>query len=350
MKIGYTLSCEEFGPQELVKNAQLAEEAGFEFLGISDHFHPWIDEQGQSPFVWSVIGGIAQVTKKVQVFNEVNCPIIRYHPAIVAQAAATSQVMLQGRFILGVGTGENLNEHVVGHGWPPIRVRQAMLQEAVHIIRLLWQGGYQSFFGQYFTVDAARIYTLPEKQVPIIVSGFGPIASTLAGQIGDGFVTTGPTKELVEKFEEDGGLGKPKFAQMSVCYDKDPKKAKEIIAKVWPLAGMPKPLNTELRLPQDFKNIAPLVSPDEAAKDIPLGPDVEKILDSIQKYQEAGFDNIYVHNIGPNQADFIEFFSKKVMPKNNQHTPLLKQPEEKKSIIDYVVDNGAYSTAHQIKK
>src|SRR5579884_1909646 len=228
LKIGYTLSSEETDPISMIKFATAAEEAGFTFLGISDHYHPWVDEQGESPFVWNVIGAFSQVSKTVDVFIEVNCPILRYHPAIIAQAAATSQYQLEGRFILGVGTGENLNEHIVGKGWPPADVRRAMLEEAVAIMRKLWEGGYQTYWGKFFNLDAARIYTLPENSIPVIVSGMGPKATELAGKIGDGFVTTSPNKDLVKKFEQSGGKGKPKFGQMNVCFAETKAKATEI--------------------------------------------------------------------------------------------------------------------------
>src|SRR5437868_3364869 len=209
LKLGYTLSSEEHDPISVVKFAQIAEEAGFSFLGISDHFHPWVDNQGQSPFVWNVIGALSQATKNVDIFVEVNCPILRYHPAIVAQAAATSQYQLGGRFILGVGTGENLNEHVVGHGWPPIQVRQEMLEEAIKIMRLLWQGGYKTYFGKFFNIDAARIYTMPEEQIPIIISAMGPKSAKIAGNLGDGLVTTTNDSKIINNFQQNGGKGKP---------------------------------------------------------------------------------------------------------------------------------------------
>jgi G6PDH family F420-dependent oxidoreductase len=199
-QLGYTLSSEEHDPRELVKFARWAEDAGFSFLSISDHFHPWVDEQGQSPFVWNMIGALSQVTKSTNIFIGVNCPIIRYHPVIVAQAAATSQVMLEGRFILGVGTGENLNEHIIGAGWPPFDQRLAMLNEAIQIMRDLWEGEYTTYFGDYYTVDSAKIYTKPEITIPIVYSAFGPKAAASAGKFGDAFISTGPNKDLIKIF------------------------------------------------------------------------------------------------------------------------------------------------------
>jgi coenzyme F420-dependent glucose-6-phosphate dehydrogenase len=194
-EFGYALSSEEHGPTDLVENARLAEEAGFEFAMVSDHFHPWTDTQGQSPFVWSVIGGIARETEKIRLGTGVTCPTIRIHPAIIAQAAATSAAMMPGRFFLGLGTGENLNEHVVGEGWPAPDERLAMLEEAVEVIRLLWQGGTQSYDGRYFAVENARIYSMPDEPPPITMSGYGPKATELAARIADGYVNTGPEAE-----------------------------------------------------------------------------------------------------------------------------------------------------------
>src|SRR3712207_4826795 len=188
MRIGYFLSCEEFGPQELIRQARLAQAAGFDRVWISDHFHPWIDEQGHSPFVWSVIGGIAQATERLQLGTGVTCPTIRTHPAIIAHAAATSAAMMPGRFFLGVGTGENLNEHIVGHGWPAPDERLDMLEEAIEVIRTLWNGGSQTFRGDYFPVEQARLYTLPDEPPPIVVAAAKPLAADVAGRSGDGLV------------------------------------------------------------------------------------------------------------------------------------------------------------------
>ncbi len=314
VRIGYTLSSEEFGPLELVANAEFAENAGFSFLMISDHFHPWVDAQGESPFVWNVLGALSQVVKTANVGIGVNAPIIRYHPAVVAQAAATTQVMFEGRFMLGVGTGENLNEHVVGQGWPPYEVRKEMLREAIAIMKLLWEGGYQDYYGSYYTVDSARIYTLPKNTIPIIYSAYGQKSATEAGELGDAFISTSPKKELVKIFEEHGGKGKPKYAQVNVCYHHDKEKAKEMVKKVWPLSGIPSPLNSELKIPAHFENVRKIVSIEEATKNIPIGADVEGILKLIKTFEKAGFTEIYIHNIGPFQKEFISFFAKMVLP------------------------------------
>src|SRR3954467_12812498 len=213
MQIGCFLSCEEFGPRDLVEQAKRAEQAGFHALWISDHYHPWNDEQGHSAFVWSVIGALAEATS-LPVTTGVTCPTVRIHPAIVAQAAATSGVLHQGRFQLGVGSGEALNEHILGDRWPEADVRLEMLEEAVEVIRLLWQGGQQSHHGKHYTVENARIYTLPDPPPPIHVAAAGPKAAELAGRIGDGFIGVAPESETIEKFESIAGAGKPKYGQV----------------------------------------------------------------------------------------------------------------------------------------
>lgn len=340
LRIGYTLSSEEHSPNDLVKYAALAEEAGFSFVSVSDHFHPWVDEQGQSPFVWTVIGGISQVTKTVNVLVGVTCPIIRIHPVIIAQAAATSQVMLEGRFLLGVGSGENLNEHVVGQGWPPVRIRREMLNEAIVIIRLLLQGGYRSYFGKYFSVDAARIYTLPANSIPIIYSAFGPVSAKSAGHYGDGFITTSPDKNLVETFLSNGGSDKPVFGQFHIAYNKNRQKAEQILLKQWPNSAMPKPLATELRLPQDFEKVSKLISIEDATQRIPIGDNPENILKTIYEYKNAGFDHIYIHQIGENQEEFLKFAKNKILPFFKERTKAIRDTKIK----------SPYITTHKIRR
>src|SRR3954467_4730342 len=207
VELGYTLSSEEHLPSDLVRNAQAAEEAGFEFLSISDHFHPWTDNQGQSAFVWSVIGAVANVTERIRLGTGVTCPTIRIHPAIIAQAAATAQVMMEGRFFLGLGTGEELNEHVTGARWPGPQERLEMLEEAIEVLHLLWEGSYQSHYGKHYTVEQARIYTLPDEPPPLAIAAAQPKAAELAGRTGDALIAVSPERETVEQFEQTGGKG-----------------------------------------------------------------------------------------------------------------------------------------------
>ncbi len=314
-EIGFALSSEEHHPNDLVHYAHLAEEAGFTFSLISDHFHPWIDRQGHSPFVWSVIGGIAQATEKLRLGTGVTCPTIRIHPAIIAQATATSAAMMEGRFFLGVGTGEALNEHILGDKWPPHDIRLEMLEEAVEVIRLLWQGGEQSFYGRYYTVENARIYTLPEKLPEIYVAAAGPKMAEAAGRFGDGLISTSPEKELTRKFEEAGGKGKPCIGQFAICYAKDEAEARRMAYEWWPTAALTGELSQELPTPKFFEQAAKMVTEDDVAEAIICGPDPKRHIEMINKFIEAGFDHIYVHQVGPDQEGCINFYKERVIPK-----------------------------------
>ncbi len=313
-EIGYALSSEEHPPNAMVRFAQRAEDVGFSFLGISDHFHPWVDSQGHSPFVWSVIGGIAAATERIKLGTGVTCPMIRIHPVIIAQAAATSACMMPGRFFLGVGSGEKLNEHILGDRWPPTDVRHEMLEEAVEVIRLLWQGGTRSHEGKHYRVENARIYTLPEELPPIIVAAAGPKAVDLAARTGDGFWGVSPQQELLEQFERAGGTG-PKYGQVTVCWAADEDEAKKTAYEIWPNAGIKGELSQELPTPTHFEQAAQMVRPDDLAESVPLGPDPERHLASIRQYLDAGYDHVYVHQIGPDQEGFFDFYQREVLPK-----------------------------------
>jgi G6PDH family F420-dependent oxidoreductase len=315
IQIGYKLTSEEFSAPDLVRFARAAEEHGFTFASISDHFHPWTDRQGQSPFVWSVIGGIAQVTTKLVVGTGVTCPSFRIHPVIIAQAAATVTTMMPGRFFLGVGTGENLNEHIAGQGWPEIEVRQQRLAEAVQIIRMLWEGGVRSHHGKYFTVENVRIYSLPDEPPPIMIAAAGAKSAELAAELGDGLIVTEPHAELAKKFRESAGADKPCYGEMPVCFDPDERKAQQIAHEVWPIAGLPGQLFSELPLPSLFEKASELVSKEQIAKSMPCGPDPEKHLKGIREYIKAGYDHIFIHQIGPNQEPFMDLYAKEILPR-----------------------------------
>jgi G6PDH family F420-dependent oxidoreductase len=320
VQLGYALSSEEHDAQALIDHAARAEHAGFSFALLSDHFHPWLSIQGQSPFVWAVLGGISQRTTHLRLGTGVTCPILRIHPAIIAQAAATAGQLLEGRFFLGVGTGENLNEHVVGLGWPQIRIRQAMLEEAVQIIRFLWEGDNTSYYGEYFTVEDARIYSLPETLPAIYVAASGTRSAGIAGRIGDGFISTAPGQDLVQMFERSGGRGKPKYGQMTVCVAKTEKEALDIAMKWWPTSAIPGQFSQEARVPVYFQQQSKLVTPDDIRKQYVLGSDPEKHLTEIQNYLDAGFDHIYVHQIGPDQERFFNFYEKEIFPRVKKMT------------------------------
>lgn len=314
LEIGYSLSSEELPPNDLVHYAHRAEEAGFTFALISDHFHPWIDKQGQSPFVWSVIGAIAQVTENLKLGTGVTCPLFRIHPAIIAQAAATCAAMMPGRFFLGVGTGEALNEHILGDKWPPHDERTERLEEAIELIRLLWEGGEKTFRGLYYEVENARLYTLPDEPPPIIFAAAGPKAAQAAGRLGDGMVSTSPDEKIVQKFEEAGGRGKPKYGQMTVCWAQDEQAAIRTAYEWWPNAAIKGELSQELPTPKFFEQAAKMVKEEDVAETIICGPDAARHLEKIKAFADAGFDHVYVHQVGPDQEGFFNFYEQEIMP------------------------------------
>jgi coenzyme F420-dependent glucose-6-phosphate dehydrogenase len=307
-EFGYALSSEEHGPGELVENARRAEAAGFEFALISDHFHPWVDSQGQSPFVWSVVGGIAQATERIRLGTGVTCPTIRIHPAIVAHAAATSAAMMPGRFFLGVGAGENLNEHVLGARWPAPDERLEMLEEAIEVMRLLWQGGEQTHRGQHYTVENARLYTLPDEPVELAVAAAKTNAAELAGRAGDAFVNTAPDREVVEAFEQAGGKRKPKYGQITVCVADSEDEAARIVKEIWPNAGLGGDLSYELPLPRHFEQASANVTEDDLKEKLPLGPAPDRYVEAVREFEEAGYTHIYFHQIGRDQERFFRFW------------------------------------------
>jgi coenzyme F420-dependent glucose-6-phosphate dehydrogenase len=313
-EFGYALSSEEHPPEALVSNAKRAELAGFTFALISDHFHPWTDRQGQSPFVWSVIGAIAQATERLRLGTGVTCPLIRTHPAIIAQAAATSAAMMPTRFFLGVGSGENLNEHILGDYWPPADVRLEMLDEAVEIIRLLWQGGTESHEGAYYTVHNARIYTLPDEPPPIYMAAGGSRSAKLAGRIADGIIATAPREKLLADFTEGGGSGKPRIGQLTVCWARDEATARHTAREWWPNAALNGELSQELRLPAHFEQAAADVTEDQIAEEILCGPDAQRHLEKIREFVDNGFDHVYIHQVGPDQEGFFRFYESEVLP------------------------------------
>jgi len=310
---GYTLSSEEHTPSDLVRNAARAEEAGFDFVSISDHFRPWVTAQGHSPFVWSVIGGIAAVTERIDVAVGVTCPTVRIHPAIVAHAAATSSLLLGGRFTLGVGTGEALNEHVLGHRWPTPGARLEMLDEAVDVMRRLWTGDTVDHHGSYYDVENARLFDPPEAPIPVIVSGFGERAVELAARIGDGYWGHAPDAEVVGRFEASGGAG-PRYSQINVCWAEDEEEARRTVHRVWPNGGISGQLAQDLPTWTHFEQAAELVREEDAVGSTPCGPDVEPVLESVQQYVSAGYDHVYFHQVGPDQEGFLRFWSEELRP------------------------------------
>ena len=308
---GYTLSSEEHRPSDLVRYAQQAEDLGFSFVSLSDHYHPWIDRQGQSPFAWCVVGAVAATTDTISLGTGVTCPTIRIHPAVIAQAAATAADMMPGRFFFGVGSGENLNEHILGDRWPETSVRIEMMEEAIEVIRTLWKGGYQSHHGKHYTVENARIYTLPDALPPIVVSATGPEAATVAGRVGDGLWSTSPDTEVVDAWRKAGGSG-PVYGQLTVSYHDDEAQARKVAREWWPNTSIPGNLSQELPLPLHFEQAAELVTEDHVASSVVCGPDPERYVDKVREYADAGFTHVYLHQVGPDQEAFFEFWRREL--------------------------------------
>jgi G6PDH family F420-dependent oxidoreductase len=310
---GYTLSSEEHPPSELVRQAARAEEVGFDFLSISDHYHPWVSEQGHSPFVWSVLGAVAHATERIPAMVGVTCPIMRVHPAILAQATATTSLLFEGRFSFGVGTGEALNEHVVGRRWPPPDVRLAMLEEAIGIIRDLWSGETVEHRGEYFEVDNARLFDPPRSAPPVLVSAFGPKAIELAARLADGYIGTAPEKKVVDDYRSKGGKG-PAYGQLTVCWAKSKEEARQTVKRVWPNRAVQGQLSQDLPTWTHFEQATSDLTEEQVVGSIPCGPDLDAFTLAVAEYLAAGYDHIYLHQIGPDQEGFFDFWSKQLHP------------------------------------
>jgi G6PDH family F420-dependent oxidoreductase len=311
-RYGYFLASEEHPPQDLVRQARMAQEAGFDALWISDHFHPWLDEQGQSGFVWSVIGAISEATR-LPITTAVTCPLQRQHPVLVAQAAATSALLTGGKFTLGVGTGEALNEHVTGGKWAPAEDRLEMLEEAVHVIRELFSGRLISHSGTHYTVDTARLYSVPDQPPPIFMSGFGEKAVRLAGRLGDGYMCVQPNADFVRLFREAGGDGKPVQGGLKVCWGPDAGQARKTMHRLWATDEIPGEAMQLLPLPRHFGQLAELISEDMITA--PCGPDPDVHVSGIRAYTDAGFDEVYIGQVGEDSEGFFEFYAGQVLPR-----------------------------------
>jgi G6PDH family F420-dependent oxidoreductase len=325
VRLGYALSSEEHGPLALVENARAAEESGFDFALISDHFHPWLVHHPHSPFVWGVLGAIAQATERLEVGTGVTCPTTRIHPAIIAHAAATAACLMPGRFFLGVGTGENLNEHVLGQHWPECDVRVDMLEEAVEVIRELWHGEITSHHGRYYEVENARIFTLPDELPPIHVAAGGTRMADRAGRIADGLIGTGPDRAIVEAYRDAGGDG-PRYGQVSVCWAPSERDARATAHHWWPTAALRGEVSQELPNPAQFTDLVSIVTEDQVAEAISCGPDPEVHLERIEAYVDAGYDHVYLHQVGPDQRGFLEFARRELLPvfaRSDAHDPVM---------------------------
>lgn len=313
-EIGVFFSCEERTALEIVAGAERAEQAGFRSAWISDHFHPWNDAQGQSPFVWSVLGAAAAVTESMRWTTAVTCPTVRTHPGIVAHAAATTATMMPGRFRLGVGSGEALNEHVFGARWPAADVRLEMLEEAVAVIRMLWEGGFKNHHGRHYTLEAARLYWLPEEPPAILVSGFGPKAIKLAARIGDGYVTVVPDRNAAQRYREHGGGG-PITGGLKVCWGEHRDECIRTAHRLWPNEALSGELAQVLPSPRHFEQATQLVTEQQIASSLPCGNDPDEHVAAIQAYVDAGFDEIYVGQIGSEHDGFIDFYAHEILPR-----------------------------------
>jgi G6PDH family F420-dependent oxidoreductase len=315
VKVGLHLSAEEHGPDFLVQTAVKAEQAGFDFVTVSDHFHPWTTSQGESPMVWAVLGAIAQATERVGVGTAVTCPTIRTHPAIVAHAAATVAAMMPGRFFLGVGTGERLNECIHGDRWPSAPVRREMLEEAVAVMRALWTGEVvRAHHGRHYTVEHARLFTLPDAPPPVIVSGFGPQSVELAGRIGDGFMNVAPDADSVEQFGAAGGAGKPCYGKLDTCVAQDDATARRIAFETWPTSALEGEIGQELATPEHYEQAAATVTEEHVAEGILCSNEATQHIDAIAEYADAGFDHVVVQQCGDDQDRFIALYADEVLP------------------------------------
>ena len=316
VELGYTAISESHGPDALVENVAEAERRGMDYAMVSDHYHPWTTRQGESPFVWGVLGAMARETDEIPIGTNVTAPIIRVHPAVVAQAAATAAAQLEGRFVFGVGTGENLNEHVVGERWPPHDLRLEMLAEAVEIVRLLWEGGSKTYRGDHYTVENACVFTLPDELPPIMVAAGGERTAAAAGHYGDALVSTSSDPDLVERFEQasETDQEEPHFGQIHVRFEEDEESAKETAYEQWPNAAVAGQLGQDLPTPAHFEQAARMIDPDDVAERVVLGSDPDDYVEKIESFVDAGYENVHVHQIGDDQEAFLEFYTEEVAP------------------------------------
>ena len=315
VELGYWISSEEHAPRTLVDLAVRAEQHGFTRAMISDHFHPWTSAQGQSPFVWSVLGAIAQATERIEVGTGVTAPILRLHPAIIAQAAATATALMPGRFFLGLGTGERLNEHVTGRHWPTAAVRREMLEEAVQIVRALFDGKNVNHRGEHFVVEHAQLFTLPDEPPPLYIAASGKRSAALAGRVADGLIGVDPSPGVVDAFEANGGGGKPRLGQLHVCVDDDEARARRTAHRRWPNGALPGASLTELARPSDVEDVAALLSEEQVADRVICGHDVDRHIEAIAAFAAAGFERVYVHQVGPDQDAFLRFARDELLPR-----------------------------------
>jgi len=305
-KFGYTMMCEQSRPDQLVRDVQRAEQAGFDFSVISDHYQPWLPTQGHSGYAWSILGAAAQATERIGLMSFVTCPILRYHPAVVAQKAATVQILSQNRFRLGLGAGENLNEHVVGQRWPSVGARHAMLSEAVDVIGSLFEpdgGGTINYRGEYFDVESAKLWDLPDERVPIGVAVSGRDSCELAGRKADVMIAVEPDAELTEMFDKASGGGKPKVGQVAIAYDSDRDAAIKRAHEQFRWFGLGWKVNADLPNPDSFESATQFVTEEQVADALSCGPDVDAHVEAVKAFIDAGFDEVALVQIGAEQQE-----------------------------------------------
>ena len=323
MSLGYAASFEQFSPTDLLTFSQQAEAVGFTAVMASDHFHPWVPSQGQSAFVWAWMGALGATTK-LRFGTGVTPPGYRYHPAIIAQAAATLEAMYPGRFYLGLGAGEALNEHIVGEYWPEAPVRLERLMESIEIIQALFTGKVIKHRGVHFNVETAKLYTLPDSPPPIYVATSGPIMAGRTGKHTDGLITVGAADEklkmLLDRYEKGAReAGKdpatmPRMLQVKVSFAESVEAGTEAAMKDWPNGGMNFP-KADIRNPEDFEAMAKLVRPENFKNRVLITPDLDEHVAHLQHFIDLGFGEIYIHNVGRNQAEFIRAYGQSVVPK-----------------------------------
>jgi G6PDH family F420-dependent oxidoreductase len=318
LELGYWLSSEEHAPDRIVDHAVAAETAGFATAMVSDHFHPWTPQQGESGFVWAMLGGIARATDRLRVGTGVSAPIVREHPLLIAHAAATVEVLMPGRFFLGLGAGERLNEHVLGTHWPTGKVRRSMLEEAVELIRRLWKGKSVTHHGAHYTVERARLFSRPDTPPPIVIAVGGKKTAALAGRIGDGMLGVKPDAEVLDAYEAAAGAGRPRFAQLHVCWAETEADARRTAHAWWPNVALPAALLAELATPSEFAAAAELVTEDAVADHVVVGPDPDRYRDAIDRFVAAGFTTVYLHQIGPDQLGFLDFCRRELLPSSGR--------------------------------
>jgi len=315
MEIGYTMMCEQSGPRALVSDLVAAEQAGFDYSVISDHLSPWLEEQGHSPYAWAVLGAAAMATSRIPLMTYVTCPIRRYHPVVVAQKAATVALLAEGRFTLGLGAGENLNEHAVGGGWPLPAVRHEQLREAIEIIRALWRGGDVRYRGRHYQVDRARVWDLPDTPPPLGVAVSGPDSCRLAGELADLMIAIEPRPELGQAFDAAGGAGKPRYGQLAVSYDQSEKVARQRAWEQFRWSAGSWRVNAELPDAAAFDAASASVSPEELAEKVPCGPDVERHLEAMAQFRDAGYTHLALVQIGgEHQEAFVAWAAEQLLP------------------------------------